>query len=246
MRFCRSQFEAFIGPASDLGGALPENTLLLTDEFRQRYLQEGSSWQSTIRPKVEAFLTSAAAKSRKLRLILDAHASIAFLAGTVLGVKSGVSVELIQKGHVGAKVWRADDGITGLPFEEAISAEGGGRDIAVMMSAAQDVESQARKHIADHHLDVGTIVSFKIQGGPGQMSVAGGAHAAMLADQVANTIRSVKAQDPDAEIHIFASVPNSVLFFLGQQQQAVAPVTIYEFDFDRRGNKSYQPSFIME
>jgi hypothetical protein len=77
------------------------------------------------------------------------------------------------------------------------------------------------------------------------MSITGGAHAASLADQVANTIRSLKAQDPDPEIHIFAAVPNGILFFLGRQQQAIAPVVIYEFDFDRRGNKSYQPSFIM-
>lgn len=243
--FLTIAIRSFIGPASDLGGALPENTLLLTDEFRQRYLQEGNSWQGTIRPKVEAFLANAATKSRRVRLILDAHASIAFLAGTVLGTKSGVEVELIQKGRVGAKVWRADDGITGPPFDKSKSVYGGGRNIAVMMSAAQDVEPQARNYIADHQLDVGTIVSFKAQGGPGQMSISGGAHAAALADQVANSIRSLKAQDPDAEIHIFASVPNSVLFFLGQQQQAIAPVIIYEFDFDRRGNKSYQPSFII-
>jgi hypothetical protein len=37
-----------------------------------------------------------------------------------------------------------------------------------------------------------------------------------------------------------------MLFFLGQQQQAIAPCIVYEFDFDRRGNKSYQPSFMMD
>lgn len=236
---------SFIGSASDLGGALPENTLLLTDEFRQRYIQEGSSWQNTVRPKVEAFLSGAAAKSTDLRITLDAHASIAFLAGTVLGLKSGVRVQLIQKGRVGATVWRADDETTGPLFEVSKSAYGDGRNIVVLMSAAQDVELQARNYITDHQLDVGTIVSFKAHGGPGQMSIKGGAHAALLADQVANTIRSLKAQDPDAEIHLFAAVPNSLLFFLGQQQQAIAPVIIYEFDFDRRGNKSYQPSFII-
>ena len=35
---------------------------------------------------------------------------IAFLAGSVLDLKSGVEVELLQKGRVGFRTWRADDG----------------------------------------------------------------------------------------------------------------------------------------
>ena len=40
----------------------------------------------------------------KLRLILDAHASIAFLSGSVLDLKSGVETHLVQKGRVGTQV----------------------------------------------------------------------------------------------------------------------------------------------
>jgi SMODS-associated and fused to various effectors sensor domain len=50
----------------------------------------------------------------------------------------------------------------------------------------------------------------------------------------------------DAMAHIFAACPNSLLFFLGQQHQGIAPCIVYEFDFDRRGNKTYQPSFVMD
>lgn len=237
---------SFLGPASDLTGALPENTLLLTDAFRQRYLEDGQSWQSDIRPRVEAFLAAAAKRSRELRLILDAHASIAFLAGTVLNVKSGVDVHLIQKGRVGARMWRADDGSTGARFAERASSLGTGRDIAVLMSAAQDVEPQVRPYISSQALDIGTMLSFSFESGPSQQSITGGAHAAALAEQVANAIRRSKAEDPEAIVHVFASVPNAMLFFFGQQQQAIAPCVIYEFDFDRRGNKSYQPSFVID
>jgi hypothetical protein len=62
---------------------------------------------------------------------------------------------------------------------------------------------------------------------------------------MSNAIRSLKT-DPDAVVHIFAACPNSVLFFLGQQHQGIAPCVVYEFDFDRRGNKTYQPSFVMD
>lgn len=237
---------SFLGPASDLTGALPENTLLLTDAFRQRYLENGRSWQADIRPRVEAFLATAAARSRQIRLILDAHASIAFLAGTVFDVKSGLDVNFVQKGRVGARTWRADDGTAGGRFDESVSSLGAGRGIAVLISAAQDVEPQARQYIARHSLDVGTMLSFALAEGPGQQSIAGGAHAAALAEQVANAVRRVKAEDPDSPVHIFASVPNAMLFFLGQQHQAIAPCIVYEFDFDRRSNKSYQASFVID
>jgi hypothetical protein len=48
--------------------------------------------------------------SLRLRLILDAHGSVAFIAGAVLDVKSGVTVKLVQKGRVGSRIWRAEDG----------------------------------------------------------------------------------------------------------------------------------------
>ena len=82
--------------------------------------------------------------------------------------------------------------------------------------------------------------------GPGQRSVAGGEHAAALAEQVSNHVRAVKENDPDAVIHIFAAAPNSLLFYLGQHHQAMAPCIVYEFDFDRQAHKTYQPSFTVD
>jgi hypothetical protein len=93
---------------------------------------------------------------------------------------------------------------------------------------------------------VGRLVSFVLPGGPGQQNVAGGAHAAALAEQIANELRALKATDPDATLHIFAACPNSILFYLGQQHQGIAPCVVYEFDFDRRGSKTYQPSFAID
>ena len=74
--------------------------------------------------------------------------------------------------------------------------------------------------------------------GLGQQSVAGGEHTAALAEQLSNHLRSLKAHDPDAVVHIFAACPNSFLFFLGQHHQSIAPCIVYEFDFDRRGSKT--------
>jgi hypothetical protein len=82
--------------------------------------------------------------------------------------------------------------------------------------------------------------------GSGQQTVIGGQHAAALAEQVSNQVRAIKAGDPDALVHIFAACPNSLLFFPGQQHQGIAPCIVYEFDFDRRQSKTYQPSFVID
>jgi len=239
---------SFLGPAADIVGAAQEDTLLLTDDFRQRYLQDNRKWQRDIRPKVEAFLRDAVKKSARLRLILDAHASIAFLAGAVLDLKSGVQTQLVQKGRVGARIWRADDGSAakGARFDIVDEPLGGGRDIAIAISVSQPATAQARVYVAARLPEVGKLISFAMPTGPGQQNVAGGEHAAALAEQVSNHLRTVKADDLDAVVHIFAACPNSLLFFLGQHHQGIAPCIVYEFDFDRRAHKTYQPSFVID
>lgn len=236
---------SFLGPASDVNGALPENTLILVDDFAGRYLNADLSWQAHIRPRVEAFLHQAMAKSRALRLALDAHASVAFLAGSVLNLKSGIDVDLVQKGRVGARIWRADDKQAGPSFSTHLREHGSGEDLAVLVSATHDVENQALQYIDKQLPNVGPILSFAPADGPGPKSIAGGAHAADLADQLTRAIRAARL-GPDARVHLFCAAPNAFLFFLGQQSQAVAPAIVYEFDFDRKGDKSYQPSFLMD
>jgi hypothetical protein len=182
----------------------------------------------------------------KLRLILDAHASIAFLAGSVLDLKSGVQAHLVQKGRVGAKIWHADDDSSGPAFVASEEKLGDGPDLAIAVGVSQSVDAQARAFVASNLPNVGRLLSLSLPGGPGQQSVTGGGHSAALAEQLSNQVRSLKADAPDAVVHFFAACPNSLLFFLGQQHQGIAPCVVYEFDFDRRGSKTYQPSFIID
>jgi hypothetical protein len=237
---------SFLGPASDVVGAAPENTLLLTDSFRLRYLRDDLDWQRDIRPQVEGFLRSKVVQNSMLRLILDAHASVAFISGAVLDVKSGVSVELVQKGRVGPRVWRADDGSErgASTFQITEHKLGDGPEIAVAISVAQSAEAAARAYCEKSLPKVGRLVVFAL--GPSQQGVLGGGHAAALAETLANYLRSAKGNETDIVSHIFAAAPNALLFYLGQQHQAIAPCVVYEYDYDRRGNRSYQPSMTMD
>ena len=236
----------FFGPASDAVVASPENTLALTGEFRKRYIQDGQDWQADIRPKVDAFLRQVARRSLKLRLHLDAHASIAFLTGSVLDLKSAVEVHLVQKGRVGSRTWRADDGTSGSRLDQRAEALGPGDEIAVGMGVTQHVEHDVRAYVSRHLPRAGTLMLFSPPGGPSQRAVSGGEHASGLAEQISNAVRHWRQANRDVTAHIFAACPNSLLYYLGQHHQAIAPCVVYEFDFDRGGNKSYQPSFIMQ
>ena len=240
---------SFLGPAADACDASPEDTLLLAGEFRERYIQDGRDWQRDIRPRIEAFLQErmAKAKGRPIRPALDAHASIAFLAGAVMDFKSGVDVRLVQKGRpVASRTWRADDGTSGPKLEVIPAGSGLGPDLVAALSITHDVVPQVSRYVSACLAPAGRMIAFSPEGGPSVSAVAGGGHAAAMAETVAQNIRSARGQDPDQVVHIFAACPNSVLFFLGQHHRTVAPAIVYEFDFDRRGSKSYQPSFVID
>jgi hypothetical protein len=149
---------------------------------------------------------------------------------------------------VGARTWRADDGsaVKGGRFDITTDVIGAGREIAIAINVSQPATAQARAYVAAQLPNVGTLVSFAMPTGPGQQSVAGGEHATALAEQVSNHVRMMKANEPDAVLHIFAACPNSLLFFLGQYHQGIAPCIVYEFDFDRLAHKTYQPSFVID
>jgi hypothetical protein len=123
---------------------------------------------------------------------------------------------------------------------------GDGPEIAVAISVAQSAEAAARAYCSASLPKVGRLVNFALPAGPSQRGVLGGGHAAALAESLANHLRLIKGNKTDTVAHIFAAAPNALVFYLGQQHQAIAPCVVYEFDFDRRGNKSYQPSMIMD
>jgi hypothetical protein len=246
--FLSVAIQSFLGPAAQTIEASIENTLLLNDDFRQRYLRDDLEWQADIRPKVEDFLASVISRSSRLRLTLNAHASIAFFAGFILHSKSGINVELVQKGQAGTTVWTATDGseISQTSFTHSKQTISTNEEIVLAISVTQDVQKHVAEYASKRLPNVGTVVHFGFPNGPTQTAVAGGGHALELANHVCNTIRNLKFPNPDALVHIFAACPNSFLFFLGQQFQSFAPCIVYEFDFDRKGNKTYQPSFHVE
>ena len=77
--------------------------------FDERYIRSDADWSGKLYPELREFLVDAASKNMdRLRLALDAHASLAFVAGSILNIKSGRTIEIEQR-ILAKSVWSADD-----------------------------------------------------------------------------------------------------------------------------------------
>lgn len=234
---------SFLSASADILDASPDDTLLLTDMFKNRYLKPEFEWPRDVRPRIVDFLRSRVKTAPRLRLVIDGHASMAWLAGQVYDVKSGVTIELVQKGRPRPRRWNAEDGSTGPSFSLDTQQVGAGEALALGISVAQPVGPAMDRFVRAKLPEVGRILHFTPPDGTGHQAVTGGAHAVSLAEQIAREIRAAKGENVRAPVHIFAACPNALLFYLGQNHQTYAPSTMYEYDFDGDGNQSYLPTF---
>ncbi len=214
--------------------------LSLLDKFDSRQLRPGADWMAEIQPEIVGFLQRVRHDHKRVRLSLEAHASIAFLSGSLLHTKSGVDTEVLQKGRSPTSIWRADDKTSGPALLMEERKVGDGIDVALVVSLTRPALHDVEDHIQSHPGKFGRIVHFMPADGHGQSSVKGGAHAASLADQIADAISDLRLRSP-TKIHIFISGPNAFSFFLGQHREALGAVVLYEYDFG--GTRQYHPSF---
>ncbi len=84
--------------------------LCLAGQFEGRRLRGGATWQGEVATPVNDFLRAKLSRGEKYLLHLDAHSSVAFLAGYVLDSKAGVDVALVQRGANGSSIWEPNHG----------------------------------------------------------------------------------------------------------------------------------------
>jgi hypothetical protein len=221
--------------------AAPENTLDLTSFFKDRQLVPEASWRD-LEPRISEFLKRMLAERPTMRLFLDAHASIATLAGARLRFKDGADVEVVQRGFNNpGMVWSAVDGLDGPPPVIELEAVGEGKDIAVSVGLTRDTIDKVREYSAANLPALGTIVRVTMEQGAGQAAIHGGQHAATIAARIADAVAA--ARKPGGKVHLFVAGPNAFSFFLGQQAEAMGECVPYEFDFGGRTDGSYRPTF---
>ncbi|MCL8000428.1 SAVED domain-containing protein [Brucella sp. 21LCYQ03] len=239
MNVALRSFARGLTPA-DLLEAPSENTLSLIDRFDQRHLLAGFTW-TALKNEIVTFLEGVPERGKNLRLFIDAHSSLAFLAGSVLGFKSGVDLEIMQKGRGASLIWHAGDGRDGADPIIAEEVVGDGRDIAISVAITRDTINDVRSYVSANLPSVGKILRVLPTGGTGPQSIAGGAHAARIADIVADAVS--KSHRPGGTSHFFVSAPNAFSLLLGQHAEAMGICAPYEFDFGGRVDGLYHPTF---
>jgi hypothetical protein len=233
---------SFMHPIDNLE-ARCHQTLNLVPHFDGRYIRDEADWEGRILPELRAFILRAAAENEHLRLILDAHVSLAFGVGTLLNVKSGKTIEIEQRTG-GRRFWSPTDlpldpTWPGLVFEEEIMAEPGEHDVAVAIGLTHDI-STAVQHYVKGMPSIGRILHVRLEGGPSGQSVKCGHHASRLAEALTTRVRAgVGSSTHNRTIHLFIAGPNAFAFFLGQNHVAIGRTTVYEWDFEGRRSGSY-------
>jgi hypothetical protein len=223
-----------------------DQTLNLVPHFDGRYIRDPADWTARVLPELRAFIVAAAHANDHLRLVVDAHVSLAFGVGALLDVKSGKTIEIEQR-TAGRRFWAPDDlpedpAWPGLTFAEE-SLAGSGNDIAVAIGLTHDNGSAVRQFIQTMP-EIGHLVLVTPEGGPSRSSVKCGRHAAMLADAVTARLRAThRPDDGQRTTHLFMAGPNAFAFFLGQHHVALGPAAVYEWDFEGRRGGSYSLGF---
>lgn len=216
----------------------------LIPHFDERAIRDQAAWAMTLYPMLKSFLQTAATDNQHLRLILDAHITLAFAAGSVLNIKSGRSVEIEQR-TVHRNVWHSSDmprdpSWPGWVFElETLNGNGG--DMVVAVCLTHDVVQAVKSHLAVSSLEVSSLLIARPTCGAGARSVVCGQHAFDLAEALALQIneRRIGNRPP---LHLFIAAPNAFTFFLGQRQPGLGKSTLYEYDFEGANGCGYKPS----
>ena len=88
------------------------------------------------------------------------------------------------------------------------------------------------------------LVVLSPEGGPSPQSIKGADHAYQLAIALPALLTSVRPTRA-ARTHVFFACPNALMFFVGQQREALGRLALYEFDFGIERDGSYQLSFAL-
>lgn len=216
----------------------------LTSEFDERFIRDEGDWSGKLYPKLSVFLLDAARRHDRLRLALDAHASLAFAAGSVLDLKSGRVVELEQRSP-GRQIWTPDDQCPDPSWPavevERIALGSDGTEFALTVGFTHDIAEDVISYVGANLPTVGTVFVCRLAGGARADAVKCGRHAFDLAQRIASESRRAAG----APIHLFVAGPNALTFFLGQRRALLGSVTLYEFDFEGTRTRSYQPSLTL-
>lgn len=232
---------SFVRFAERLESEVDEITCV-SDNFEGRHLASGGSWHTSA-SQVLAFLSDPGRRARlrgvPAAIALECHGSFALLAGWELSRNSGVDLAPIQK--PGLEIWRPspDAECDASWITQTIELAKEHQDIAICLSVTHDVRADVEAFLASEGAaQVGRLVLVSPADGPSPQSIKGPDHAYRLATQLPAILAQMRPSRT-ARAHVFFACPNALMFFIGQQREALGRVELYEFDFGIERDGSY-------
>lgn len=154
-----------------------------------------------------------------------------------------------SEGRIEARTWRADDGTasSGALLDVVVHRiNEARRDIALAITISQSTEAQTRAYAASHLPDVGTLMTVALPTRPGQQSVAGGGMPQRSLSRLRTWSAVSKQPTPtpsftSSRLARTACCSSSVSSIKESRRASFTSST-----FDRRGSKTYQPSFVID
>ena len=222
------------------------DVLNLITHFEERAIRDQAAWSTTLYPTLKNFLQNAAKDTQHLRLILDAHTTLAFAAGSVLNIKSGRSIEIEQR-TLHRNFWHSNDmprdpSWPGWEFElEALNGNGGSMAVAVCLT--HDVVQAVKSYLAISSPEIPILLIARPSCGAGARAVMCGQHAFDLAESLAKQINERRVAGHP--LQLFIAAPNAFTFFLGQRQPGMGKVVLYEYDFEGLNGGGYKSSLML-
>jgi hypothetical protein len=235
---------SFMHPIDDLENRC-ERMLNLVPHFDGRYIREPTHWQDRVLPELSDFMLRAARESDRVRLVMDAHTSLAFAVGTLINVNSGRHVEIEQRTG-GRRFWSMDDESVDSAWPKLVIEDeqlpGDGDEIAVAVSLTHDITTDVRAFVTRDLPQVGQIVHCRLEAGASARAIRCGSHAWQLAEAVVQHLTPKRTRGRRlTRVHFFLAGPNGFAFFLGQQQRAIIAATVYEWDLECVRGGGYSP-----
>lgn len=228
-----------------------DEIICVSDNFEGRHLAPGGSWH-TAASKVLTFLGNPGRRAR-LRagpstIALECHGSFALLAGWELSRNTGVNIAPIQKPSL--EIWRlsTDAECDASWITQTVARTPDYQDIAICLSVTHDIRADVEAFLASEGApQVNRLVLVSPIGGPSPLSVREPSHGYRLAAQLPR-ILSESRLSRAALAHVFFACPNALMFFIGQQREALGRIALYEFDFgiERDGSYSHSVSLPIE
>ncbi|HVS00321.1 MAG TPA: SAVED domain-containing protein, partial [Thermoanaerobaculia bacterium] len=241
----RIGIRSFTGPGS-WGREEVDRELLLDTWFDGRAIRQPEFWQTKVFPELRDFLLEAAVERGPLIIDFAAHASIAFAAGYCLNAKSGLDITIGQR-VLGARVeWRVVNAASPETPLWCVEPDRGGdpeaRDVALAVGITRPVLDDVELYLRQSGIGVHRILPATVSPEPGLTVVRDGVHALQLAQGLNSKIQKRTVHERGGWLHLFASAPNAVLFFLGQLSRAYGRIQLYEHNLESSQPGSYSPS----